>query len=95
MGFDIALCNCSGVIGLLGQGVGVLLTNTLVGPLVLGTLNCTMRPNPSAWRSSVALQYSGSAMERRLRLLCLNERYDTTGPGLSNTCSLIDSGVGW
>lgn len=66
MGFANVEFNCSGVtaVEVFGQAAGVLLTNTLHGPLARGMVNCTTRPKPSACRSFVALVYSWSAIDR-------------------------------
>ena len=45
-----------------GQGSGFDLTKTLHFPRTLGMVNSTMRPKPSSFKDSVALEYSVSAM---------------------------------
>ena len=77
-----------------GQGSGLLLMKTLHCPRDLGIRNSTIRPKPSSWRDSVAMEYSASAMVLADRFPCLNVRKLTTGPGESSTWSLMKSWVG-
>ena len=57
-----------------GQESGFDLTKTLHFPLALGIVNSTMRPKPSSFKDSAALEYSASAMALAERLPCLKLR---------------------
>ena len=51
-----------------GQGSGVDLMKTLHLSRALGMVNSTMRPKPSSFKDSAALEYSASAMALADRL---------------------------
>lgn len=57
-----------------GQGSGLDLIKTLHFPRALGMVNSTIRPNPSSFKDSVALEYSASAMALADRFPCLKLR---------------------
>ena len=57
-----------------GQESGFDLIKTLHFPLALGILNSPMRPKPSSFKDSAALEYSASAMALAERLPCLKLR---------------------
>ena len=60
----------------------------------LGIRNSTIRPKPSSWRDSVAMEYSASAMVLPHLFPCLNVRKVTTGPGESSTWFFMKSWLG-
>ena len=49
-----------------GQGSGLDFIKTLHFQRALETVNSTMRPKPSSFNNSVALEYSGSTIALRL-----------------------------
>ena len=53
-----------------GQGSGLDLIKTLHFPRALVMVNSTMRPKPSSFNDSVALEYSGSAIALADRFPC-------------------------
>ena len=53
-----------------GQESGFDLIKTLHFPLALGIVNSTMRPKPSSFKVSTALEYSASAIALAERLPC-------------------------
>lgn len=82
------------IMAVFGYGYGLASINTLELANALGTQNSTIQPNPSCCKDSAAQQYSFSAIDRELLLLCLNARYVTKGPRLDRTPSLMPSVVG-
>ena len=79
---------------MVGYGSGFDFTKTLLVALALGTRNCTILPNPSACKDSVARSYSASAIVRDVLFPCLKALYVTAGPGDKRMLSLTESLVG-